>query len=49
MKYINNSQLYFKYEASNNKKYEIDSIYNHTVYTKRLLIEQLLKVYKQVL
>ena len=42
-------QLDFKFKAINNKKYEIDSIWNNIVYVKTLAIEQLLGFYYLVL
>lgn len=42
---MNNSQLKFQFEVSNNKIYEIDDIWNSAVYAKELVIKYLLKFY----
>ena len=37
-KKTNNTQLDFKFKISNNEKYKVDGIWNHVVYTKKLII-----------
>lgn len=36
-------QLDFEFEAGNNKIYKVESIYNSTIYAKKLALQQLLK------
>ena len=38
-------QLDFEFEAGNNKKYKIDSIWNSAVYIKKLITSQLPRLY----
>ena len=42
---MNNTQLDFKFEAGNNKEYEVNSIWDSTVYAKESTIGQLPKLY----
>ena len=38
-------QLDFEFKAGNNEEYKVDSIWNSPVYTKELIIGQLLGLY----
>ena len=46
---VNNTQLDFEFEAGNNKKYEIDGIWDSTVYAKKSATGQLPGLYYLVL
>ena len=46
---MNNTQLDFEFEAGDNKKYEVDGIWNSAVYTRKLAIKQLPGLYYLVL
>ena len=46
---INNMQLDFKFEVSNNEEYEINDILNSAVYAKKLTTGQLPGLYYLVL
>ena len=46
---MNNIWQDFECEASNNDKYEINSIWNSVIYAKKLVIEQLSEFYYLVL
>ena len=42
-KQVNDTQLDFEFEISNNEEYKVDGIWNSTVYTKESIINQLPK------
>ena len=46
---MNDTQLDFKFEASNDEKYKIDNSWDSVVYAKDLTIGQLPELYYQVL
>ena len=46
---MNNNELKFKFEASNEKKYKTYSIWNSAIYTRKSIIKQLSGIYYQVL
>ena len=46
---MNNIQLDFEFQASNNKEYKVDSIWNSMIYTKKSAIKQLPGFYYPVL
>ena len=46
---MNYTQLDFKFEASNDEKYKVDSIRDSVVYAKELTTGQLLELYNLIL
>ena len=46
---VNNTQLDFEFETSNNKNYKIDGIWNNTVNVKELATEKLSGLYYLIL
>ena len=46
---MNNTQLDFKFEIGNNKKYKLDGILDSTIYTRKSATRQLLGFYYLIL
>ena len=46
---MNDTQLDFEFEASNNKEYKVDGIQNSTIYAKKSTTSQLPELYYLIL